>query len=111
MKKIRNYRLRHGHAAGHVRDTYLDAAEVYPGWVKQPGSKEANVNFEVNHQVREIPLSRACGFVWNCTDCIPRDVYRALQDAGLKIGRQTYAACARAMRADILKRVKLSNRS
>jgi hypothetical protein len=106
MNKIRNYRLRHGHAAGHVRDTFLDAHEVYLSWAKQPGSKESHVSFEENHRAREIPLSQACALVWNCTDCIPFDVYSTLRIAGLEIGRQTYAACARAMRADILKRVK-----
>ena len=107
MTKIRNYRLRHGHAAGHVRDTFLNTAEVYVDWVgQQLVDTEPHVSFEVDHRAQEVPISRACTSVWGCTDCIPGDVYRTLRDAGLKIGRQTYAACARAMRADILKRVK-----
>jgi hypothetical protein len=102
-----HYRLRHGHAAGHVRDTYLNAAEVYLDWVDdQLVDTEPQVSFEVDHRAHEIPISRACTLVWGCTDCIPGDVYRALQDAGLEIGRQTYAACARAMRAGILERME-----
>jgi len=38
--------------------------------------------------------------VWNCTDIIPGSEYRSLADV-LEIKRQTYAACARAMRAAI----------
>ena len=106
MTRIPNYGLRHGHAGSHLRNTFDVAAVGYLDWAKQPDDEEPHVRFEVNYREHEIPLSRACGLVWNCTDCIPGDVYRELRDAGLEIGRQTYAACARAMRADILKRVK-----
>ena len=55
----------------------------------------------VNYVGRQIPISRACGLVWNCTGIIPGDAFRKLIAAGLGIKQQTYAACARAMLAAI----------
>lgn len=84
--------LRNGHAPGHVRDTFLAAVEAFMAWRR--GDSEPTVEFEERH----IPISKACGLVWKCTDVIPGSEFRELCDrAGLKIGRQTYSACARAM--------------
>ena len=91
--------LHHGHAPGPVRDTFLAAAEAFVGW--EAGEPEPTVEHEVAYQPQEIPISRACDLLWNCTDVIPGDVFRELQGHGLVIGRQTYAACARAMKASI----------
>ncbi len=91
--------LRYGHAPGHVRDTFLAAAAAYVGW--NAGEPEPEVGYEVADETRPIPISRACDLLWNCTDIIPGGVFRELQDCGLTIGRQTYAACARAMKTSI----------
>jgi hypothetical protein len=41
-----------------------------------------------------------CGLLWNCTDILPGNYFHDLA-CDLKVGRQTYAAAARAMAAYI----------
>ncbi len=90
--------LRSGHAPGHVRETFLVAIDAFMNW--NSGEPEPRVGFEVNYVERQIPISKACTLVWNCTDIIPGLAYNELRDA-LDIKRKTYAACARAMLAAI----------
>ena len=102
--KIRNAPLRHGHAPGHVRETFGDAVEAFMAW--NPGESEPVVTFEIGYEPHEIPISCACTLVWNCVDIIPGRLHRELcEDARLDIKSQTYAACARAMRASIREQV------
>ena len=90
--------LHHGHAPGHVRETFLNAVEANMAW--NPGEPEPTIGFEVNYVERQIPISKACTLVWNCTDIMPGLTFNELCDA-LDIKRQTNAACARAMLAAI----------
>ena len=92
-------RLRHGHAPGHVRDTALAAFQAWVDW--DDTDPEPTVEYEVNYQPREIPISQACGLVWNCSDVVPGDVVNQLVDAELDLRRRTYAGCARAILASI----------
>jgi hypothetical protein len=90
---------RSGHAPGHVRETFLAAADAFIQW--EPGEPEPVVDFERNYVAQPIPISQACGMLWNCTDIMPGSEYGRLQQEELPVRRQTYAACARAMRAAI----------
>jgi hypothetical protein len=87
--------LRHGHAPGHVRDT---ACEAFLAWTDWDGEDpEPTVEYEIHYVPHDIPISRACGLVWNCTDIVPGELVAALRTEGLDIKRPTYAACARAI--------------
>jgi hypothetical protein len=56
------------------------------------------VTFEINYEPHDIPISRACGLVWNCTDIIPGTDFDMVRDCCEPEPKmQTYAACARAM--------------
>jgi hypothetical protein len=93
-------KLRNGHAPGHVRETFLSAVDAFLNW--RPGEAEPTVEYEIHYVPHQILISRACGLVWNCTDIIPGTEFGLLQDALTEsgepvIGRQTYAAGARAM--------------
>jgi hypothetical protein len=102
--KVHNARLRHGHAPGHVRDTFVNAVDEFLNW--KPGEAEPTVDYEVNYKSRPIPISRASTLVWNCTDIAPGDlVFELRNDAQLEIRSSTYAACARAMHAEIRSRL------
>ena len=90
--------MRSGHAPGHVRETFGNAIDAYMAW--NVGEPEPTVEHEVNYVPREIPISKACTLVWNCTDIMPGVEYRRLCEV-LDVKRQTYAACARAMLAAI----------
>ena len=90
--------MRAGHAPGHIRQTFLNAIEAYMEW--NAGEPEPTVQHEVNYEPREIPISKACTLVWNCTDVMPGIDYRRLCEV-LDTKRQSYAACARAMLAAI----------
>jgi hypothetical protein len=48
--KVQNARLRHGHAPGHVRDTFVNAVDEFLNW--KPGEAEPVVEFEVNYEPR-----------------------------------------------------------
>lgn len=104
--------LRNGHAPGHVRDTFLAAIEAFASW--RPGEPEPTVEFEVDYEPRQIPLSKTCGLVWKCTDIVPggqfdllRDKLESLNCGETKLHRRTYAACARAM-AGAVREVELA---
>ena len=92
-------KLRYGHAPGHVRDAALAAFEAWISWNGE--SPEPTVEYEINYEPHEIPISRACTLVWNCTDIVPGDVAGQLIGEGLGFQTRTYAACARAILADI----------
>jgi hypothetical protein len=96
---VRNAKLRHGHAPGHVRDTFCDAVDAFIDW--EAGAPEPHVDFEVNYVPHAIPISRACTLVWNCNDIVSGSLFDRLVDCGLDIRRRTYAACARAIHAQI----------
>lgn len=89
-------KLRNGHAPGHVREAFLNAIDAFVSWAE--GEPEPTIEFEVNYEPHQIPISRACGLLWNCTDIVPATYFEWLRDdADLEIGRRTYAACARAV--------------
>jgi hypothetical protein len=92
-------KLKYGHAPGHVRDT---ACAAFESWIDWDGTEpEPKVEYEIHYEPHEIPISRACKLVWNCTDILPGGLFDALVDAGLDIKRRTYAACARAIIQDM----------
>lgn len=80
-----------GPAKGHVREAFLDAADAYLAW--ESGEPEPRVDFEGGR----IPISRACGIVWNCSDILPHLAVVGLDMCGIEISRRTYAAAARAL--------------
>ncbi len=98
---VHNARLRHGHAHGHVRDTFINAVDEYLS--RKPGHAEPVVKHEIDYEPHSIPISRACTLVWNCTDIVPGDIFDSLCNAGLEIKSRTYAACARAVYGDIIR--------
>src|SRR5271163_3359352 len=103
-------KLRNGHAPGHVRDTADSAFEAWLAW--DGSSPEPTVEYEVGYVPRQIPISRACGLVWSCTDIVPGMLFDELQDAAQcrfhsyepVIKRRTYGACVRAVLKDIKSR-------
>ena len=84
-----------GHSPGHVRNAFLSAVEAYTDW--NGIGPEPMVEVEVNYEPHLMPISKVCGLVWNCTDCLPRGVWDDLVDQDITPGRSTYAAAARAM--------------
>ena len=89
-------KLRYGHAPGHVRDTFLSAIDAFMEW--DSGEPEPTVEYEAGYVARQIPISKACTLVWNCTDIMPGSEFNRLHgDAELEMKSRTYAACARAM--------------
>jgi hypothetical protein len=92
--------LRRGHAPGHVRDAFLSAIDAYMAW--ESGEPEPTVEYQVHYVPSEIPISKACTLVWNCTDIMPGRAFSKLRDdLGLDVKRSTYAACARALHSAI----------
>jgi hypothetical protein len=90
--------MTHGHAPGHIRDTFLEAVAAYVHW--SPGDPSPTVTREIRYEPHQISLADACKLVWNCTDVLPGDAYNDLtRGCELAIQRQTYAAAARAMLA------------
>ena len=93
-------KLRMGHAPGHVRETARAAFEAWMDWQGQ--GPEPTVDFEINYVPHSIPISRACGLVWRCTDIVPGSLFDDLQSdleqfGSRQIRRRTYAACAQAI--------------
>src|SRR5262245_6323516 len=91
-------KLRFGHAPGHIRDTVCAAFETWLAWDGR--LPEPTVEYEVDYVPQQIPISRACCLVWNCTDIVPGDLFDRLQEAASRtdepaIKMRTYAACAR----------------
>jgi hypothetical protein len=84
-----------GHAGTHVQDVFLSAIDAYMDW--ESGEPEPTVDFVT----RPIPISRACGIVWNCSDILPSGAVDALDQCGIELNRRTYAAAARALSAAI----------
>jgi hypothetical protein len=93
--------LRNGHAPGHVREVFLSAIDAYRAW--EAGQPEPTVGFEKSYVRGDIPISKACTLVWNCTDIMPSLAVFELELAGFEIKRRTYAACARALHYEITK--------
>ena len=91
---------RGGHFPGHIRDTFLEAIEEFAEW--EPGTPEPSVTLEIRYEPHQIPLSKACGLLWNCADVLPGWAFDQLVGCGLDVRRQTYAAAARAMRENIV---------
>jgi hypothetical protein len=50
-------KLRHGHAPGHVRETFCDAAEAFIAW--NPGEPEPTVDYEIRYVPHSIPINGA----------------------------------------------------
>jgi hypothetical protein len=83
---------------------FLEAIEAYRNW--NDDEPEPTVTYEVHYQPEEIPISRACGLLWSCTDILPSgDVY-ALEYCGIELRTTTYAAAAHAL----LEAIKLQTR-
>ena len=58
----------------------------------------------VEYEEQQIPISKACRLLWNCSDILPGTDYDWLKNGcGMEIGKQTYAAAAHAMLAAIKK--------
>lgn len=58
----------------------------------------------MGYEPRQLPLSKACGLVWRCTDIVPSGEFDLLQGklqslnyGETELRRRTYAACAQAM--------------
>jgi hypothetical protein len=59
-------------------------------------SPEPAVLYETNYVPHRIPISRACGLIWNCTDIVPGLGFHGLrfdlEAVGQVVRRQTYSA-------------------
>lgn len=66
MRTIYSSNRRGGHSPAHVRDTFLAALNAYRKW--QPGDPEPFVECEVRYEPRPIPITRADGLEWDCSD-------------------------------------------
>jgi hypothetical protein len=113
MVSNRSRRGNGGHAPGHIRQVFIDAIEAYRDW--EPGTPEPTVSYDVRSpaqhpqeffhiETREIPISQACGLVWNCADILPNSNFDTLfRHCGVEPipERQTYASAARALKAAI----------
>jgi hypothetical protein len=69
---------------------FLEAIEAYRNW--NDDEPEPTVNCEVHYQPEEIPISRACGLLWNRTDILPGIEVSALEFSGIDLRTRTYAA-------------------
>jgi hypothetical protein len=85
----------HQHYPGHLRSIFEEAIEAYSQW--NEGDPQPTVTYEVHYQPQEIPLSRACGLLWNCTDILPSGDVSALELRGIELKTRTYAAAAHAL--------------
>jgi hypothetical protein len=91
--------VHHGHAPGHIRETFLSAEEAFIGW--RPGEPEPMVKCEDDYMAREIPISQACRLVWHCRDQLPALEREQLSYVLPDMRGATYAAAARSMLAAI----------
>jgi hypothetical protein len=48
---------------------FIDALHAFEAW--KTGDPEPTVVLEVRYEPRRIPISKACGIMWNCTDILP----------------------------------------
>jgi hypothetical protein len=82
---------RGGHAPGDVRQAFCDALDAFREW--EDGDPEPTV------EIREkmVPISQACGLLWNCSDILPGSAWFTMElcDDGNLPHRRTYAAAAR----------------
>jgi hypothetical protein len=107
-KEVEMPKLRMGHAPGHVRDTACAAFEAWLLWDGK--SPEPTVEYEIQYEPHQIPISRACGLVWNCTDIVPGNLSDRIAmestppfESEPAIKTRTYSACARFILEDIKK--------
>jgi hypothetical protein len=91
---------RHGHLPGHIRETFLAAIEAYEETA--PEQRPPKIPHQINYRERQISIAEACGLVWNCTDIMPGAEFRSLCEClSEEPQRQTYAAAARALLAEL----------
>ena len=85
---------RGGHAPGDVRDAFLEAIEAFENW--EDGDDEPTVEVRGS----DLPISQACGLLWNCTDILPGGAVTSLRDldGDDAFKRSTYAGGARFLR-------------
>jgi hypothetical protein len=102
MRTTYSNNARGGHCSAHVRGTFLAALDAYLEWA--PGEPEPTVEYEVDHEAREIPISKAAKLVWNCSDILPCTMRSTIEmtDLGDHVQRWTYAGTARAMVKSIM---------
>jgi hypothetical protein len=66
---------------------------------------EPTVELEINYIPHQTSISHVCGLVWNCTDIVPGLFVDRLLREGVEIQSRTYAAIARAILADIKRKI------
>jgi hypothetical protein len=98
MRTTYHHNRRGGHCPGHVRETFLAALDAYAEWAS--GEPEPTVDFEVKYVPRAIPISKAAGLVWSCSDILPSDAVSTIEETDLAALMQscTYASAARALK-------------
>ncbi|HET9375178.1 MAG TPA: hypothetical protein VFO40_09405 [Chthoniobacterales bacterium] len=62
---------------------FLAALDAYHDW--EEGEPEPTVEHQVNYVSSQIPISRACGLLWNCTDIIPSTDRYVLEKCGIEL--------------------------
>jgi len=78
------------------------AVRAFLNWKTTGGVGVApTVDFWVRYERQSIAPNNACTLMWNCADTLPLQVFAMLQRLGLPLRRQTYAAAAQAMRAEL----------
>lgn len=94
----------HGHLPGHYRECFANAVDDFYDWfyAQKAGAPPMAV-FEIGYVPHEIPLARACGFVWCCTDIMPGSMFGLVREVAealdLPLRSRTYAAAARIVAA------------
>jgi hypothetical protein len=88
---------RGGHAPGDVRDAFASAIEAYDVW--RFGAPEPTVEL----RDRQVPISRICGLLWNCSDTLPNLWCRYFEEWG-ELAPGSYAGAARLLRLLIARR-------
>jgi hypothetical protein len=80
---------RGGHAPGDIRDAFVEAVDAYGGW--KAGQPEPMVD------VREqrLTIRQVCGLLWNCSDCMPSDLFDQVFDFDDMPHGRSYSAGAR----------------
>jgi hypothetical protein len=94
------YHRRGGHYPGHYRDAFLEAIDAFSAW--EANEPEPTIEFETNFVPRDVKLSEACRLLWNCSDILPTHAFTTIEDCGIRPGRRTYAAAARAIYATLI---------
>jgi hypothetical protein len=86
---------RGGHAPGDIRDAFVH--EAIPAFIEWMSGPEPTV--EVREQ--QIPISRLCGLLWNCSDTLPSGAVFDLNSCDIELKRHSYSAAARWMKEAI----------